>query len=252
MASADFSGESPRPHGISHTSFIVYSPDLRIRGYGCLWELRCLRPACPPGTRLRIRFLFVEPRFRYCFLSPGSYPRLANRYRVRRQLRPQWTFTTDVGHARHTEKGVISSDTLGGKQELTFVSESGMYALIFQSRKPQARAFRKWVTGEVLPSLRKYGYYVAPGAQLTDEQWEELERVMMGRMLRYLSRRDYIQVARRTGYPVWYVQRVVAGQAGGHAGSVMLALQKRALKNRREYVDPLSEAQMTSVIEQLS
>ncbi|AOH40602.2 hypothetical protein C7123_00060 [Tannerella serpentiformis] len=150
------------------------------------------------------------------------------------------------------EKGVINSDTLGGKQELTFVNESGMYALIFQSRKPQARAFRKWVTGEVLPSLRKYGYYVAPGAQLTDEQREELERVMMGRMRRYLSRRDYIQVARSTGYPVWFVQRVVAGQAGGHAGSVMLALQERALKNCQEYVNPLSEARMTSVIEQLS
>ena len=150
------------------------------------------------------------------------------------------------------EKGVINSDTLGGKQELTFVNESGMYALIFQSRKPQARAFRKWVTGEVLPSLRKYGYYVAPGAQLTDEQREELERVMMGRMRRYLSRRDYIQVARSTGYPVWFVQRVVAGQAGGHAGSVMLALQERALKNCREYVNPLSEARMTSVIEQLN
>ena len=103
------------------------------------------------------------------------------------------------------EKGVINSDTLGGKQELTFVNESGMYALIFQSRKPQARAFRKWVTGEVLPSLRKYGYYVDPGARLTDEQREELERVMMGRMRRYLSRRDYIQVARSTGYPVWFV-----------------------------------------------
>lgn len=150
------------------------------------------------------------------------------------------------------EKGVINSDTLGGKQELTFVNESGMYALIFQSRKPQARAFRKWVTGEVLPSLRKYGYYVDPGAQLTDEQREELERVMMGRMQRYLSRRDYIQVARSTGYPVWFVQRVVAGQAGGHAGSVMLALQERALKNCREYVNPLSEARMTSVIERLS
>ena len=150
------------------------------------------------------------------------------------------------------EKGVINSDTLGGKQELTFVNESGMYALIFQSRKPQARAFRKWVTGEVLPSLRKYGYYVDPEAQLTDEQREELERVMMGRMQRYLSRRDYIQVARSTGYPVWFVQRVVAGQAGGHAGSVMLALQERALKNCQEYVNPLSEARMTSVIERLS
>ena len=150
------------------------------------------------------------------------------------------------------EKGVINSDTLGGKQELTFVNESGMYALIFQSRKPQARVFRKWVTGEVLPSLRKYGYYVDPGAQLTDEQREELERVMMGRMRRYLSRRDYIQVARSTGYPVWFVQRVVACQAGGHAGSVMLALQERALKNCQEYVNPLSEARMTSVIERLS
>ena len=135
---------------------------------------------------------------------------------------------------------------------MTAVNESGFYCLAFQSRKPQARAFRKWVTGEVLPSLRKYGYYVAPGAQLTDEQREELERVMMGRMRRYLSRRDYIQVARRTGYPVWFVQRVVAGQAGGHAGSVMLALQERALKNCQEYVNPLSEARMTSVIEQLN
>ena len=148
--------------------------------------------------------------------------------------------------------GIITNDVTGRNQEIRFVNESGMYALIFQSRKPQARAFRKWVTGEVLPSLRKYGYYVAPGAQLTDEQREELERVMMGRMRRYLSRRDYIQVARSTGYPVWFVQRVVAGQAGGHAGSVMLALQERALKNCQEYVDPLSEARMTSVIERLS
>ena len=148
--------------------------------------------------------------------------------------------------------GIITNDVTGRNQEIRFVNESGMYALIFQSRKPQARAFRKWVTGEVLPSLRKYGYYVDPGAQLTDEQREELERVMMGRMRRYLSRRDYIQVARSTGYPVWFVQRVVAGQAGGHAGSVMLALQERALKNCQEYVDPLSEARMTSVIERLS
>ena len=148
--------------------------------------------------------------------------------------------------------GVTISNVVGKNQGVRAVNESGMYALIFQSRKPQARAFRKWVTGEVLPSLRKYGYYVAPGAQLTDEQREELERVMMGRMQRYLSRRDYIQVARSTGYPVWFVQRVVAGQAGGHAGSVMLALQERALKNCREYVNPLSEARMTSVIEQLN
>ena len=55
-----------------------------------------------PSYQVSVR---LGPRFRYCFLSPGSYAGLASRYRVRRQLRPQWTFTTDVGHARHTEKG---------------------------------------------------------------------------------------------------------------------------------------------------
>lgn len=57
------------------------------------------------------------------------------------------------------EKGVGNTDTLGGTQRTTFVSESGLYALIFRSRKPEARAFRKWVTAEVLPALRKKGGY---------------------------------------------------------------------------------------------
>lgn len=60
------------------------------------------------------------------------------------------------------EKGVTISDTLGGEQEMLTVSESGLYSLIFRSRKPEARAFRRWVTGEVLPSLRKTGSYGQP------------------------------------------------------------------------------------------
>jgi prophage antirepressor-like protein len=59
------------------------------------------------------------------------------------------------------EKGVISNDTLGGKQELATVSESGMYALVLGSRKPSARQFRKWVTSEVLPTIRRTGGYGA-------------------------------------------------------------------------------------------
>lgn len=57
------------------------------------------------------------------------------------------------------EKGVVTTDTLGGKQQLSVVNESGLYNLIFQSRKPEAKVFRKWVTGEVLPSIRKTGSY---------------------------------------------------------------------------------------------
>ena len=49
----------------------------------------------------------------------------------------------------------------GGAQMLNFISESGLYALIFRSRKSEARAFRRWVTGEVLPSIRQYGMYIS-------------------------------------------------------------------------------------------
>ena len=57
------------------------------------------------------------------------------------------------------EKGVGKADTLGGSQDVALVSESGLYALIMRSNKPDAKAFRKWVTAEVLPSIRKNGVY---------------------------------------------------------------------------------------------
>lgn len=58
------------------------------------------------------------------------------------------------------EKGVASTDTPGGNQTVTIVSESGLYSLILGSRKPQAHAFKRWVTHEVIPSIRKTGGYV--------------------------------------------------------------------------------------------
>ncbi|MBF0474537.1 MAG: hypothetical protein HQK59_01700 [Deltaproteobacteria bacterium] len=57
------------------------------------------------------------------------------------------------------QKGVVQIDTLGGRQKLQSVNESGLYETIFQSNKPEAKPFRKWVTSEVLPSIRKKGYY---------------------------------------------------------------------------------------------
>ena len=50
-------------------------------------------------------------------------------------------------------------DSLGRTQQANFVNESGMYALIFGSTKPEAKAFKRWVTHEVLPSIRKSGYF---------------------------------------------------------------------------------------------
>lgn len=57
------------------------------------------------------------------------------------------------------EKDIITGDTLGGAQRISVISESGLYALIFTSRKEQAKRFRKWVTSEVLPSIRRTGHF---------------------------------------------------------------------------------------------
>lgn len=55
--------------------------------------------------------------------------------------------------------GVRIMDTVGRTNYVTMINESGLYAIILQSRKPNAKLFRKWVTGEVLPSIRKKGFY---------------------------------------------------------------------------------------------
>ena len=57
------------------------------------------------------------------------------------------------------EKGVGKADTLGGSQDMMLISESGLYTLVMRSNKPDAKVFRKWVTSEVLPSIRKTGSY---------------------------------------------------------------------------------------------
>lgn len=62
------------------------------------------------------------------------------------------------------EKGVNRIDTLGGPQQMAVVSESGMYALVLRSDKPKAEGFRRWITRDVVPAIRKTGSYTAPAA----------------------------------------------------------------------------------------
>lgn len=57
------------------------------------------------------------------------------------------------------EKGVTLSDTLGGRQEMATVNEYGLYSLVLSSRKPEAKEFKRWITHEVIPSIRKYGSF---------------------------------------------------------------------------------------------
>jgi prophage antirepressor-like protein len=57
------------------------------------------------------------------------------------------------------EKDIDIVDTLGGKQEMIVVTESGLYSLVMKSRKLEAKAFKRWITHDVIPSIRKHGMY---------------------------------------------------------------------------------------------
>lgn len=67
------------------------------------------------------------------------------------------------------EKGVATTDTLGGAQQISYVTEAGMYSLVLRSRKPEAKAFKRWLTHEVLPAIRKTGAYSVQ-RELTEDE----------------------------------------------------------------------------------
>lgn len=74
---------------------------------------------------------------------------------------------------RLKQDGVVTNeviDNLGRKQQATFINESNLYKVIFQSRKPEAEEFTEWVTNEVLPSIRKNGGYISGQETLSDDE----------------------------------------------------------------------------------
>lgn len=77
-------------------------------------------------------------------------------------------------HVDKEDKGVAKCDTPGGKQDLSIINESGLYALIFGSKLESAKRFKRWVTSEVLPAIRKTGSYQKP---LTPQ---EMLRIQLG------------------------------------------------------------------------
>lgn len=73
-----------------------------------------------------------------------------------------------IDHVDEDDKGVTKRDTLGGKQNVTIINESGLYSLVLSSKMPDAKEFKRWVTREVIPAIRKHGGY------LTEEKIEEV------------------------------------------------------------------------------
>lgn len=80
------------------------------------------------------------------------------------------------------QKGVAQIDTPGGRQQMTIVNESGMYEVVIRSDKPEAAAFRRWITGEVLPQIRRTGSY-SPAPTLTGPELVAAALIEANRML---------------------------------------------------------------------
>jgi anti-repressor protein len=77
------------------------------------------------------------------------------------------------------EKDLYNNDTLGGKQDVVIISESGLYRLTMKSRKPQAEPFQDWVCEEILPSIRKTGKYeVVPSQPVLPQSFSEALRLL--------------------------------------------------------------------------
>lgn len=124
------------------------------------------------------------------------------------------------------EKSVATIYTLGGNQNMQIVSESGLYHLIFVSRKPEARKFRKWVASEVLPSIRKTGMYALPQRRKAvallpknrGEKWEQF----YNELARYTTREDEELVAGLMNVTRRHVHEVAMGRKPAYGVCCML------------------------------
>jgi prophage antirepressor-like protein len=85
----------------------------------------------------------------------------------------QWAGIRNVQHIPEEWRGVESVSTPSGIQEMHILSEQGLYFFLARSDKPLALPFQKWITGEVLPSIRKKGFYAVPGKDREEQdEWK--------------------------------------------------------------------------------
>lgn len=141
-------------------------------------------------------------------------------------------------------------DTLGGRQSMATVNESGLYTLIFQSRKPEAKTFRKWVTKEVLPNIRKHGFYMTPETAMSLRNVKRVRKQMLAEMKKYLIEDDLRKCAKRFGMSDMSVRCVLNGSY--EHNDAMAYLQQQAMSNREKWFDAYGHGRMTEVLNALT
>ena len=93
-------------------------------------------------------------------------------------------------HVDDEDRGVNELFTPGGKQEVTIINESGLYSLVLRSNLPAAKQFKRWVTSEVLPAIRKSGGYIKADAGMTPEEIMARAHVIAEDTLRRLEQKN--------------------------------------------------------------
>jgi prophage antirepressor-like protein len=114
-----------------------------------------------------------------------------------------------------------------------------------RSNKPKAKAFRKWVTSEVLPAIRRQGFYINP--ELADpKQLRRIANEMYNILCRYLSEEDKKAVGRKWGINKWDMISLMDGRLRHNAA--LQDLQKRAIANKTAEINAYAPARMQEVL----
>ena len=184
-------------------------------------------------------------------LQVFSNPEISARIRTTSARGEIWFIAQDICNIlnlRNPRKAIQSLDmdekhdvtisyTPGGNQRVKAVNESGLYHLIFISRKPEAKAFRKWVTNEVLPSIRRTGSY--SGIQSSGNESHKLPLPKFrpffenwkGCVQPYLSSMEGLAVAKKLDVSYSHVRKVFMGTSVSER--VARALTELAMENKR-------------------
>ena len=130
-------------------------------------------------------------------------------------------------HIDVDDKGVCVLPTPGGRQETTIINESGLYSLVLSSKLPKAKAFKRWITSEVIPSIRKTGSYNKPSKQPTTQQEQRAKAMLLNAQSRQCKL--WLRLAETTDLPDY---KHICQQKAAEvlAGSPVLPMQKAEKK----------------------
>lgn len=130
-------------------------------------------------------------------------------------------------HIDADDKGVCVLPTPGGRQETTIINESGLYSLVLSSKLPSAKAFKRWITSEVIPSIRKTGSYNKPSKQPTTQQEQRAKAMLLNAQSRQCKL--WLRLAETTDLPDY---KHICQQKAAEvlAGSPVLPMQKAEKK----------------------